>query len=149
MPVLEEIPESPTANRLQHSDAPSTMTILEGSSNFTIAGSHINNVVGPQHNNIYNGPVTIQQVMRGPEERQLTIWDEFERVPTGKVYITKTWCTTNVEWDPDYNQWKNRKRRGIDAQRTINTARIGSSEYLYIGYSGVNASEVGQLFSST
>jgi hypothetical protein len=158
MAILEGIPDSST-ERSQPPGVPSTMTILEGSSNFTIQRSHFNNVVGPQYNNIYHGNVTMQQVN---QERQLTIWDEvcrhssmalckystnicfqFTRVPTGQVYITKTWGTSDIEQGLDRNRRNKRGRRGIDAKCTINTARIGNSEYLHIGYSGADASEAG------
>ncbi|KAK7041819.1 hypothetical protein VNI00_009108 [Paramarasmius palmivorus] len=145
MPILEEILD-PCTGDSQTPDAPSNMAIIKGSSNFTIAGSHLSNVVGPQNNTIYHGNINVQQVNQDYKERQLTLWDEFTRVPTGQLYITKTWCTADVK-DPDHSRWKKRGRRDIDAKRTINTARIGNSEYLHIGYSGVDAAEVGRLAS--
>ncbi|KAK7041818.1 hypothetical protein VNI00_009107 [Paramarasmius palmivorus] len=76
MPILEEIPESST----QWSDAPSNMAIIDRSSNVNIVGSHLNNVLGSQHNNIYHGNVTVHQTNSKPEERELTIWDEVKSI---------------------------------------------------------------------
>ncbi|KAK7041817.1 hypothetical protein VNI00_009106 [Paramarasmius palmivorus] len=134
MPIL--IPD--TTEQSQAPEAPSTMTILGGSSNFTITGSQLNNIVGPQHNTIYHGNVTVQQVNRDFSEHQLTLWDEFTRIRTCDVYIKQNLCVTDIGKDPE--QRKLTKGR-LKAYRTIKTAHLTNKklDVLYVGYGGEDA----------
>ncbi|KAK7041820.1 hypothetical protein VNI00_009109 [Paramarasmius palmivorus] len=143
MSILEEILE-PSTGDSQTPDAPSNMAIIEGSSNVTIAGSHLNNVVGPQYNTIYHGNVTVQRVNRDSNECQRTLWDEFTRIRTGDVYIKQNLCVTDIGKDPE--QRKLTKGR-LKAYRTIKTAHLTNKnlDVLYIGYSGDDAVKVRKL----
>ena len=117
MSILEEILE-PSTGDSQTPDAPSNMAIIEGSSNVTIAGSHLNNVVGPQYNTIYHGNVTVQRVNRDSNERQRTLWDEV-RSHSGLTTIITTNYECSVYTDPDM-------RRLYQAELVCHRYRKGS-----------------------
>ncbi|KAK7026861.1 hypothetical protein VNI00_015403 [Paramarasmius palmivorus] len=108
------------------------MSFFQGSSNLVIEQSQFNNVAGAQHN-VYHGNV-VQYVNQG--KRGLSIWDEYMRVPTGKVYIRKTFGTMNAS---GYDQKARRWRKEKNVKCTLNIARIDGSDFLHIGYSGPNA----------
>uniref|UniRef100_A0A0W0FPN6 Uncharacterized protein n=1 Tax=Moniliophthora roreri TaxID=221103 RepID=A0A0W0FPN6_MONRR len=107
---------------------------FQGSSRFTIKGGSFTNIAGDQHNHIQGD--LVQVINR---EKNRSIWDEYIWVPTGKIYIKKTICDTDVKRENKKNQsWWN-----VDARRIINLASIQGedkdSEFLYISYNGQDA----------
>ncbi|ESK87535.1 hypothetical protein Moror_2025 [Moniliophthora roreri MCA 2997] len=97
---------------------------FQQSSNFTIDGGYFTYIAGDQHNHFQES--SMQQLHR--EEKKVTIWDEYLRIPTGKVYVKRTICHTEDNQDG----W---------TIKTINIASIEDkgSEFLHIVYSGQGA----------
>ncbi|EEB89561.1 hypothetical protein MPER_12324, partial [Moniliophthora perniciosa FA553] len=112
---------------------------FKGSSRFTIENGNFTNIEGTRHVNHIQGNLEQYTVIQ--EERERTIWDEFTRVPMGKVRIKRS------EGDTDCSRvhiTKGRwKRVTVNARRTINVASIQGEdtdlEFLYITYSGSDA----------
>ncbi|KAK7032313.1 hypothetical protein VNI00_013272 [Paramarasmius palmivorus] len=94
------------------------MSFFSNSSNITISGGSFNHVYGDQINNY----IIQQMVMQKEKER--TEYDEYTRVPTGKVYLVRKVCETTE----------------ADVKRTVHTARILGEdkdlEFLHLSYSG-------------
>ncbi|KAK7026864.1 hypothetical protein VNI00_015406 [Paramarasmius palmivorus] len=106
------------------------------SSNFTINGAQLANVERDQHIVTVHGNLVQCTHQKVPAS---TIWDEYIRVPTGRVFIKKTIGSTNVKRrDKQHRVWQD-----VDARRTINIARIQGedkeAEFLYLTYSGGDA----------
>ncbi|EEB94597.1 hypothetical protein MPER_06562, partial [Moniliophthora perniciosa FA553] len=104
------------------------MPLTQECSDFEFHNNRITVVEGSQYN-------TILQIAR-QGRRELTIWDEYERVRTGDVNLIKAVTTSNIYDGP---RWS---RRAV-ARRTISVARIRGedkeTEFLYVGYSGPEA----------
>ncbi|ESK87474.1 hypothetical protein Moror_11595 [Moniliophthora roreri MCA 2997] len=107
------------------------MPLVQGSSDFKFHDNQITVVEGSQ----YNDNRTFQIVRQ--ETRELTIWDEYERVRTGDVNLIKAVATSDICEGPPWS------RRKMDARRTISVARIRGedkeAEFLYVRYSGPEA----------
>ncbi|ESK84592.1 hypothetical protein Moror_13349 [Moniliophthora roreri MCA 2997] len=116
------------------------MSFFPSPSNLIIEDGNFTAVARDQYNNHIEG--TLVQYL-GQAERERTVWDEYTRVPVGKVYIKRTISVTDVRRQvtlPDYQHW-----RGVDALRLINIASIHGedrdSEFVYVRYDGQDASE--------
>ncbi|KAI3614060.1 hypothetical protein WG66_010847 [Moniliophthora roreri] len=110
------------------------MDFFQSASSFTIKGGNFANVARDQHNfNHVQG--TLVQYLNRKEFRERTIWDEYTRVPMGRIYVKRTLGGTDVR------NVNNRSR----THRIINIASIqgedGDSEFLVVSYSGQNASK--------
>ncbi|ESK83570.1 hypothetical protein Moror_12083 [Moniliophthora roreri MCA 2997] len=109
------------------------MAFFQGSSNFTIQGAHFTNVTGAQHNHIQEDLVQCLHTKKSLR----TIWDEYQDIPTGKIYLKRSIGETVV---------KRAFRRGcsrLEARCIISVARIHGEdrdlEFLHVGYSGRDA----------
>ncbi|KAI3619732.1 hypothetical protein WG66_002613 [Moniliophthora roreri] len=113
------------------------MSFFPGSSNVTIKDGNFTAFARDQ----YHVEGTLVQTMQylGRQERERTIWDEYTRVPTGKVYIKRSILATDVRRYDDFDWWN------MNALRSINIASIHGedteSEFVYICYSGRDALE--------
>ncbi|ESK88611.1 hypothetical protein Moror_3109 [Moniliophthora roreri MCA 2997] len=110
---------------------------FQGSSHITIEGGTFTYVAGDQHNHYHEN---IQYVAQ--EERKPTVWDEYHKVPTWKVYLKRTIGETMVKRDL-MEDWSR-----LEARRTISIARIHETdkdlEFIHVGYSGQDAFEAFQ-----
>uniref|UniRef100_A0A0W0F9X3 Uncharacterized protein n=1 Tax=Moniliophthora roreri TaxID=221103 RepID=A0A0W0F9X3_MONRR len=110
---------------------------FQGASRFIIEGGSFTNIARDQHNYVQGNLV---QYVNG-EKGERTIWDEFTRIPLGKIRIKKTLTRTKAR----RTDFKDRSWRNVDAHRTVNIASIQGedkdSEFLHITYSGPDASE--------
>uniref|UniRef100_A0A0W0EYV2 Uncharacterized protein n=1 Tax=Moniliophthora roreri TaxID=221103 RepID=A0A0W0EYV2_MONRR len=72
--------------------------------------------------------------------KERMIWDEYTRIPIGKIHIKRSVGNTQVrEQDAENRSW-----RHLVAYRTFNHIRIqdhGNSDFLYVTYRGQDASE--------
>ncbi|ESK87769.1 hypothetical protein Moror_15359 [Moniliophthora roreri MCA 2997] len=110
------------------------MGSLQGSSNFTIHGGQFTHVQGNQH--IVNvNEVPLHPVSLGDSEK--TIWDDYNRVRTGNVYVTR------VLGETELRRKETRNGRALIARRIVSVARIAGedkeSEFLYVTYRGRDA----------
>ncbi|EEB89218.1 hypothetical protein MPER_12709, partial [Moniliophthora perniciosa FA553] len=108
---------------------------FQGSSGFIIENGNFTNVEETRQVNHIQGNL----YMIREEERERTIWDEFTRVPLGKVRIKRSEGDTECSrYDFKKGRWKR-----VNAHRTINVASIQGEhpdlEFLYITYSGPDA----------
>ncbi|EEB88748.1 hypothetical protein MPER_13244, partial [Moniliophthora perniciosa FA553] len=108
---------------------------FQGSSRFSIENGNFTNVEG-----------NLEQYMIR-EERERTIWDEFTRVPMGKIRIKRSEGDTDCSRF-DITKWRWKR---VNARRTINVASIQGEdtdlEFLYITYNGSDAFKVGKFLS--
>ncbi|KAI3613041.1 hypothetical protein WG66_001539 [Moniliophthora roreri] len=115
-----------------------TMPLVQECSDFDFHDNQITIVGGSQYNTTHIIHDNRVQAIR-QERRELTIWDEYERVRTGDVNLTKVVGTSDICDDP--SSWT---RKAV-ACRTISVARIRGedreAEFLYVGYSGPKALE--------
>ncbi|KAK7026860.1 hypothetical protein VNI00_015402 [Paramarasmius palmivorus] len=115
---------------------------FNNSSGFTITGGRFTHVVGDQHINHVQGDL-VQYL--GREERVPTIWDEYTRVPTGRVYIVRTVGDTTVRRDHGETEYVWKK---IEARRNISIVKIQGedtcSHFVYVRYSGRDCFEAFQ-----
>ncbi|ESK84593.1 hypothetical protein Moror_13350 [Moniliophthora roreri MCA 2997] len=113
------------------------MSFLPGSSNVTIKDGNFTAFARDQYH--VEGPLVQTVQYLGRQERERTIWDEYTRVPTGKVYIKRSILATDVRRYDDFDWWN------MNALRSINIASIHGedkeSEFVYICYSGRDALE--------
>ncbi|ESK86068.1 hypothetical protein Moror_9366 [Moniliophthora roreri MCA 2997] len=104
------------------------MSFFQGSSNFSIHESHLSIVQGSQYNRV--------QIIHNKGKKKQTIWDDYERVRTGDVYLTKVIGTGMIY---------GRSWRTMNASSTISIARVRGedkeAEFLHVGYSGPKAFE--------
>uniref|UniRef100_A0A0W0FBX3 Uncharacterized protein n=1 Tax=Moniliophthora roreri TaxID=221103 RepID=A0A0W0FBX3_MONRR len=115
------------------------MPFIQECSDFDIRDNQITVVEGSQYNTTCDNR-TFQIVRR--ETRELTIWDEFERVRIGNINLIKAVATSD-EYEYDGPWWSHNRNRRTVARRTISVARIRGedkeAEFLYVGYSGPEA----------
>ncbi|KAI3620781.1 hypothetical protein WG66_009075 [Moniliophthora roreri] len=115
------------------------MPLVQGSSDFEFHNNQITVVEGSQYNT-FNDYRTLQIVHQGT--RELSIWDEYERVRTGDVNLIKTVGTSDL-YKYDGPWWSHNRNCRTVARRTISVARIHGedkeAEFLYVGYSGPEA----------
>ncbi|KAI3614152.1 hypothetical protein WG66_000141 [Moniliophthora roreri] len=115
------------------------MAFIQGSSNIAIHESQFTIVQGSQHNTHVHVNYERQR------QNELTIWDDYRRIRTGDIYLTKVIGNSDASKDTLYRL--SRRRRGdSDARRTISVARVRGEgkdeEFLYVRYSGKDALEV-------
>uniref|UniRef100_A0A0W0GA62 Protein kinase domain-containing protein n=1 Tax=Moniliophthora roreri TaxID=221103 RepID=A0A0W0GA62_MONRR len=103
------------------------MAFLQGSSNAAIAGGQFNNIQGSQYNTNIYPPIH--------QARESTIWDDYRRVRTSDVYVTRVVGESAVKRD-DEKGW-----RRVIARRTISLARVEGKdkEFLHVAYDGPDA----------
>ncbi|ESK86875.1 hypothetical protein Moror_3426 [Moniliophthora roreri MCA 2997] len=117
---------------------PSSSNVIIEDGSFTAVGRD-----QYQYNNHVEGTLVQTVQYLGRRERERTIWDEYTRVPMGKVYIKRSISVTDVRRQntfPDHQCWGR-----VDALRLINIASIHGedrdSEFVYICYDGQDAFE--------
>ncbi|ESK90993.1 hypothetical protein Moror_16391 [Moniliophthora roreri MCA 2997] len=108
------------------------MAFLQGSLGASISGRRFNYVQGSQHNTHIHGDL-LQVVHR--QDRESTVWDDYQCVRTGDIYVMRAVGTTDVGRSDD-NKW-----RKVVARRIINLAQIGDSKkkFLHVTYDGPDA----------
>ncbi|ESK83959.1 hypothetical protein Moror_7522 [Moniliophthora roreri MCA 2997] len=107
------------------------MAFLQGSS-AAISGGRFTSVQGSQHNTHIHGGLL--QIIH-QQDRELTVWDDYQCVRTGDIYVTRAVGTTNV------GRWDDKKWRKVVARRIINLAQVGDSKkkFLHVTYDGPDA----------
>ncbi|KAK7047419.1 hypothetical protein VNI00_006650 [Paramarasmius palmivorus] len=108
---------------------------FHAASQFSIHGGQFTYVAGSVHNNVEGN--LVQHIYRIQEEEDSTLWDDYEQISTGKIYLKKTLLESSVNAEIGWN--------ALDARRTISIARIRGEdkeeEFLHVGYSGRDAFE--------
>uniref|UniRef100_A0A0W0G9T6 Uncharacterized protein n=1 Tax=Moniliophthora roreri TaxID=221103 RepID=A0A0W0G9T6_MONRR len=108
------------------------MSMIQGSSRFTIENSQLTNVRRDQYNTH-----VLNQYFNREERQEWTIWDEYRNVPTCEVRLKRRVGETLVK------RWHQKNWRHLNACRKISIASISGedkdSEFLYILYTGPDA----------
>ncbi|ESK86072.1 hypothetical protein Moror_9370 [Moniliophthora roreri MCA 2997] len=113
------------------------MALIQECSDFAIQNAQFTIVQGSQYNttHVHNNRVVVRK-----KKKKQTIWDEYERVRIGHIYLTNVVGTSDVY---DLRWWLKSGNLRVVARRTVSVARIrgedGDIEFLYMGYSGPEA----------